>query len=134
MSKFSFKKLSADEVSFGGSLKGYLKYGITYNDLVDMFGQPTFVPEDSGDGKVNYEWVIEMETEENGIQEFTIYDWKVDAGWSIDNTGTLDQSKEWFGSRWHVGGKEYAGEFIVRVEDGFDNKTVFVKETNELPF
>ena len=75
-----------------------------------------------------------METEENGIQEFTIYDWKVDAGWSIDNTGTLDQSKEWFGSRWHVGGKEYAGEFIVRVEDGFDNKTVFVEETNELPF
>ena len=43
----------------GTSLKGYLGYGITYNDLVDYFGNPTFG--ESGDGKVFNEWVIDFE-------------------------------------------------------------------------
>ena len=129
-----YDSIDAPDTS-GSSLKGHLKYGITYYDLVDLFSEPTFLPEDSGDGKVNFEWVVEFETEENGIQLFTIYDWKVDADWSIQNTGTLDQSKEWFGSRWHVGGKEYAGDFIDFIESAFDEKKSFVKNTEKkLPF
>jgi hypothetical protein len=110
-----YDSLDAPDTS-GTSLKGYLSYGITYNDLVDFLGNPTFLPEDSGDGKVNFEWVIEYETEENGIQLFTIYDWKVEADWSKENTGSDKQAEEWFGSRWHVGGKEYAGDFIDFLE------------------
>ena len=101
--------------TFGTSLKGYLDYGITYDDLVDTFGEPTFLPEDSGDGKVNYEWVIDFEFE-GSINTFTIYDWKVDAEWSKLNTGRMEEGNEWFGgSRWHVGGKDYAGDFIEKV-------------------
>ena len=100
----------------GTSLKGYLSYGVMYADLVGFFGKPTFVPEDSGDGKVNFEWVIEFEGE-NGIEVFTIYDWKTESPeWSIENTGSEKQAEEWFGSRWHVGGKGYAGDFIDFIE------------------
>tara|TARA_B100000035_G_scaffold205877_1_gene176031 strand:+ start:50 stop:520 length:471 start_codon:yes stop_codon:yes gene_type:complete len=123
-----YDSLDAPDTS-GSSLKGYLSYGFTYNDLVDYFGNPTFLPEDSGDGKVNFEWVVEYETEENGIQLFTIYDWKTEsAEWSKENTGTLEQKDEWFGSRWHVGGKEYAGDFIEFLEKDIK------KFGKELPF
>ena len=101
----------------GTSLKGYLDYGITYDDLVDTFGNPTFLPEDSGDGKVNYEWVIDFEFE-GSINTFTIYDWKVDAEWSKLNTGRMEEGNDWLGgSRWHVGGKDYAGDFIEKVSE-----------------
>ena len=128
MSKITvYDSLDAPDTS-GSSLKGHLGYGITYYDLVDFLSEPTFLPEDSGDGKVNFEWVVEFETEENGIELFTIYDWKVDAEWSKENTGHLDQAKEWFGSRWHVGGKSYAGEFIDFLE------TEIKKVEKKLPF
>ena len=101
----------------GTSLKGYLDYGITYDDLVDTFGDPTFLPEDSGDGKVNFEWVIDFDFE-GSINTFRIYDWKVDADWSKLNTGRMEEANEWFGgSRWHVGGKDYAGDFIEKVSE-----------------
>ena len=103
--------------TFGTSLKGYLDYGITYDDLVDTFGDPTFLPEDSGDGKVNYEWVIDFDFE-GSINTFRIYDWKVEAEWSKLNTGKMEEANEWFGgSRWHVGGKDYAGDFIEKVSE-----------------
>ena len=115
--------------TFGTSLKANLSYGISYYDLVNYLGEPTFVPEDSGDGKVNFEWVVEFETEENGIEVFTIYDWKVDAEWSKNNTGYLDQANEWLGgSRWHVGGKGYAGDFVEYLEKEIK------KVENKLPF
>jgi len=103
--------------AFRSSLKGYLDYGITYDDLVDTFGDPTFLPEDSGDGKVNYEWVIDFDFE-GSINTFRIYDWKVEAEWSKLNTGRMEEANEWFGgSRWHVGGKDYAGDFIEKVSE-----------------
>ena len=103
--------------AFRSSLKGYLDYGITYDDLVDTFGDPTFLPEDSGDGKVNYEWVIDFDFE-GSINTFRIYDWKVEAEWSKLNTGKMEEANEWFGgSRWHVGGKDYAGDFIEKVSE-----------------
>ena len=104
--------------TFGTSLKGYLDYGITYDDLVDTFGDPTFLPEDSGDGKVNFEWVIDFDFE-GSINTFRIYDWKTEsAEWSKLNTGRMEEANEWFGgSRWHVGGKDYAGDFIEKVSE-----------------
>src|SRR5210317_2116072 len=101
--------------AFRSSLKGYLDYGITYEDLVDTFGNPTFLPEDSGDGKVNFEWVVDFDFE-GSINTFTIYDWKVDAEWSKINTGTSNQDS-FYPSRWHVGGKDYAGDFIDKVSE-----------------
>ena len=113
-----YKITTHDSISapdtFGTSLKGYLSYGITYNDLVEFLDEPTFLPEDSGDGKVNYEWVVEFEGD-NGIEVFTIYDWKVDADWSKLNTGSENQDS-FYPSRWHVGGKDYAGDFIDFLE------------------
>ena len=125
----TYDEMDAPETA-GTSLKSKLSYGITYNDLVDYFGNPTYGPENSGDGKVMYEWVVEFETEENGIQLFTIYDWKVESKeWSKINTGSLEQAEDWLGgSRWHVGGKEYAGDFIEFIEK--DLKEV----KNKLPF
>jgi hypothetical protein len=121
----TYDKMDAPN-TFGTSLKGKLGYGITYNDLVDYFGNPTFG--ESGDGKVNFEWVIDFEFE-GSINTFTIYDWKVDAEWSKNNTGYLDQAEEWFGgSRWHIGGKDFAGDFIQFVEKEIK------KLEKELPF
>jgi len=117
MSDFTTYDSITSPDTFGSSLKGYLDYGITYEDLVDTFGEPTFLPEDSGDGKVNFEWVIDFDFE-GSINTFTIYDWKVDAEWSKLNTGKMEEANEWFGgSRWHVGGKDYAGDFIEKVSE-----------------
>lgn len=43
MQKFNFEKMSKEEDNTSGSsLKGKLKFGIKYDDLVDMFGPPTY--------------------------------------------------------------------------------------------
>lgn len=98
-----FKKVSGNDVKYGTSLIGKLPIGISYNDLVSTFGEPTFLPEDSGDGKVNFEWVFHSK---NG-DEFTIYDWKTyDAEFTKLNYGLSDFNE------WHVGGVGYAGNFI----------------------
>ena len=87
----------------GTSLKGYLN--ATYRDLVNVLGEPTF-PEESGDGKVQVEWVVEFEGE-----IFTIYDWK-----------TYDrQYTEYELDRFNIGGKEYAGDFIEYMESEIEN-------------
>lgn len=113
MSKITvYDSMTAPDTS-GSSLKGYLDYGVTFDDLVKGLGEPTFLPEDSGDGKINFEWVVDFENEDGDVDTFTIYDWKVDADWSRHYTGTKEQAGEFFGgSRWHVGGKSYALDFI----------------------
>jgi len=82
----------------GTSLKGY--FYITYRQLVDLLGQPTF-PEQSGDGKVQVEWVVEYKGE-----IFTIYDWKTyDRGYTENTLG-----------KFNVGGKFYAVDLIDYLE------------------
>ena len=96
------EKLTREEAlgrTQGSSLKGHL-YGVTYNDLVNLFGEPTF-PEPSGDDKVQVEWVIEHDEE-----VFTIYDWK-----TYSRRETTEELTEW-----NVGAKVYAGDFITMVE------------------
>ena len=109
-----YDSLDAPDIS-GTHLKGYLDFGITYEDLIDTFGNPTFLPEDSGDGKVNFEWVVDFDFE-GSVNTFTIYDWRIDAEWSKINTGKADQDSS-YPSRWHVGGKDYAGDFIDKVSE-----------------
>ena len=99
-----FAKLEKEEAMVrtgGSSLKGYLATGIKFNDLYKAFGEPTFRPKDSGDGKVQYEWTFEYKGE-----VFTIYDWK-----TYDEQYTLNEY-----DRWHVGGKTNADEFIELIE------------------
>ena len=107
-----YDSMDAPDTS-GSNLKGHLLYGITYGMLVEYLGEPTFLPEDSGDGKINFQWVLEYNDD-----MFTIYDWKTESPeWSRLNTGRKEQAEEWFGgSRWHVGGKTYAGDFIDFIE------------------
>ena len=95
-------KLNQEEaldVVGGSSLKGHLT-GVKYSQLIRALGQPTF-EEESGDGKVQFEWVFNF----NG-EVFTLYDWKTyDIEYSINELTT-----------WNVGGKTYAGEFIDHIE------------------
>jgi len=89
----------------GTSLKGYI-IGYTYSQLVEIMGEPTF-SEESGDSKVQKEWVIR-----DGKDVFTIYDWK-----TYDNQYTTTEL-----TRWNVGGKVYAGDFIEKIEKKLEEK------------
>ena len=106
-----FKKLTKEDARYsttGTSLKGYLKTGIRFTDLYQTLGEPTFKPEDSGDGKIQYEWVIEYKGD-----IFTIYDWK-----TYDESYTLEEY-----DRWHVGAKVYSGDFEDLIEQLVNKKT-----------
>lgn len=113
-----FNKLEKEvalQATNGTSLKGYLAQGIKFTDLYATFGEPTFKPEDSGDGKVNFEWVFEYKGE-----IFTIYDWKTyDAEYSL---------KEY--DSWHVGGKTYSGNFIELIEQLIEKKCQNLQSLN----
>lgn len=86
--------------SCGTSLKGYI-HNTRYSELIKALGQPTFV-EESGDGKVQFEWVCEF----NG-DTYTIYDWKTyDVEYTINELTT-----------WNIGGRGNAYDFIDYVED-----------------
>jgi len=98
-------KLTAEEARYeatGTSLKGYLKTGIKFTDLYKVLGEPTFKPEDSGDGKIQYEWVLKLDG-----KVYTIYDWK-----TYDQDYTLNEY-----DRWHVGAKGYSGDFEDLIEN-----------------
>jgi len=83
------KEQARNEMHMSG-FRTYLGGAVTYQDLVNTFGEPTFTPEDSGDGKVNYEWIIYFDG-----SYYSIYDWK---------TYDAQTTREEYTS-WHVGGK-----------------------------
>ena len=103
-----FKESDVPGGTYGTSLKGYLKHGIKFQDIVSVLGEPTYGPEFSGDGKVNFEWVVEFEG-----NIFTIYDWKT---WDPEYSMTELE-------RWHVGGKTYSGDFEDLIEELIKEKT-----------
>ena len=80
--------------------------GPTYSELVELMGEPTF-SEESGDGKIQKEWVIR-----DGNDVFTIYDWK-----TFDKNYTENVLV-----RWNVGGKTSAGDFIEKIEKKIQEK------------
>jgi len=69
---------------------------VDYYDLVRIFGQPS-IPVESGDGKVQKEWVFDY----NG-EIFTIYDWK-----TFDEHETMTNL-----FTWSLGGKSFNQEFV----------------------
>ena len=84
----------ACDISTGTSLSGYID--ITYKQLVETLGEPTF-DDASGDDKVQKEWVVEFEG-----NIYTIYDWKT---YDVDYTmNELD--------KFNVGSKGNARKFI----------------------
>lgn len=88
-------------ITNGTHLQDYLN-GVTYAQLVKTFGQPLYGPEDCGDGKVQFEWVFKH----NG-NVFTLYDWK-----TYDMEYTINEL-----TRWNVGGKTNAMEFVKDLEN-----------------
>ena len=97
-------KQKALELTHRTHLAGRLT-GVMYRDLVNAFGEPTFLPEDSGDGKVNFEWVFKF-----GGSVFTVYDWKVSEDYAKHIMGRVDEVQ------FHVGGHDSADEFISYVQ------------------
>jgi len=69
----------------GTGCQGYMPEGTTYDDLVEVFGEPQITS--SLDGKIQAEWFGRI----NGLQ-FTIYDYKS----PVDPARNTD---------WHIGGK-----------------------------
>ena len=56
----TFRTLEKEEMYFdGGSWKVGSLNNVCYQELIDLFGQPTF-PSESGDFKVQVEWAIEV--------------------------------------------------------------------------
>jgi len=93
------KEIALDK-TYGTSLKGYIR-GVKYSELIRAIGQPTFV-EESGDGKIQFEWVVNF----NG-DTYTIYDWKTyDVEYTINELDT-----------WNIGGHSIAYDFIDHVEN-----------------
>lgn len=113
-------KREAVAASNGTSLKTKL-IGITYDDLINIFGEPVF----KGGDKINFEWVVEFDGD-----IFTIYDWKYpDANFVKDKLGHDG------GISFHVGGKTYAGDFEDFIDDAKAKGTSISNEdSDELPF
>jgi hypothetical protein len=101
-----FDEMSAPSTQ-GTSLKGYVN--LTYNQLVEVLGEPTF-KEESGDGKTQKEWVVEFKDEWGDKNVFTIYDWK-----TYDVEYTMNEL-----NRFNVGGKTSAYDFINYLEGRFN--------------
>lgn len=70
----------------GTGLQGYIN--AYYSQLVDVFGEPNFGPNDNSMDKVTCQWIL---TFENGTVA-TIYDWK-------------EMDTPFSEYRWHIGGR-----------------------------
>lgn len=60
-------------------------YGVTFKDLVRLFGAPSFTPQDYVDEKSHYGWVILWRD-----KYYHIYDWK-----TYDEDWTLTECDQW---------------------------------------
>ena len=88
-----------DFVPRGSSLRGHIH--ATYDELVEVFGEPNILNAEEGD-KVFNEWGVRFEDGDDDVYT-TIYDWK-----------ELDAYDSHIGNyRWHIGGKEYRSVELV---------------------
>ena len=74
---------------------------VSYDDLVTVFGEPTFI-NPYADEKVNFEWCFQY-----GDQFFTVYDWKM----------YNEREVRLYNKSWSVGGKSGALHFISDLID-----------------
>lgn len=76
---------------------------ISYNDLTDILGEPTWFEDGkNAEDKVCVEWVLRY-----GDSIYTIYDWKT---YSLDYT--QNELREW-----SIGGKDSARELLLKIQD-----------------
>lgn len=73
------------------SYKGVIK--TTYDKLVEKFGKPTYTEADPYE-KVNCEWTVGADTDEDDYVKFSIYNWK---------TGYVPTEEY----EWHIGGYSF---------------------------
>jgi len=74
----------------------------TVNELRGILGKPT-CDENTGDDKINFEWVMETESGE----VFTVYDWK--------EYRVISENEE---IEWHIGGRNEAATITAKEEIG----------------
>jgi len=100
------------EFASGTSLQG--KIFASYNDLVDMFGEPAY--EGIGD-KITTEFVVEYQvSDEDGDSKygtFTLYDWHF----------ARDLTDNYAVTQWNVGGKGYDDSFAADLAQKIFEKT-----------
>lgn len=93
------KTHKTSEKANGTHLQGYIK--ASYQDLIKVFGKPTYGPNSTNIDKSTCEWVLEYEDN----QYCTIYDWK------------LDETPDYV-YRWHIGG--FNEDCVKAIEDYFE--------------
>lgn len=86
------RKIEATDRANGTSFHG-TEFRATVNQIVSVLGEPT-IAENTGEDKVNFEWICETETGE----VFTIYDWKEYRPLDLDEP--ID---------WHIGAHGHFG-------------------------
>ena len=100
------------EFASGTSLQG--KIFASYNDLVDMFGEPAY--EGIGD-KITTEFVVEYQvSDDEGDRKygtFTLYDWHF----------ARDLTDNYAVTQWNVGGKGYDDSFAADLAQKIFEKT-----------
>ena len=88
-----------DFATVGSSLRGHIH--ATYDELVEVFGEPNILNAEEGD-KVFNEWGVRFEDGDDDIYT-TIYDWK-----------ELDAYDSHVGNyRWHIGGRDHRGVELI---------------------
>lgn len=96
-------KVSESIDTNGTCLQGYVDEGVTYADLVNVFGDPTC----DGDGnKVDAEWLIDADGD-----VATIYNYKTGPNYDSDGIPVEDH----VGSDWHIGGN--IADVVSRVNE-----------------
>jgi len=103
MKQYTINSLDKWDSKFNGtSLSGYING--SYNDLVDVFGEPTV----ETDGyKTDAEWLIELTNDEGDVEHvFTIYNYKDGKNYCGANGLNVQDIVEW-----HVGSKSNAAMY-----------------------
>ena len=99
----TFKTLEKDEMYFdGGSWKVGSLNDVSYRELINIFGQPTFNQE-SGDFKVQMEWAIEV-NDGDKVYILRIYDWK-----TYDRNYTKTKL-----NTWSIGGNDDGNPYLLK--------------------
>lgn len=88
---------------YGTSLCGQLK-GITYDELVERFGDPL----EGDECKIDAEWNLEFEDEDGEAVVATIYNWKSGKAYLGDEGLELSEMREW-----NIGGKSAKAAVMI---------------------
>lgn len=101
-------KMGAGKVS-GTSAQGYMPDGVTYQQLVDVFGCPN--GDVDQDTKIDCEWYGTIDDDASD-RTFTIYNYKTGRSYLGDAGKEIEHL---VGKEWHIGGNlPYVAELVVQ--------------------